>query len=316
YAPEILNEDEVRNKRDQDVIDLDSKHGKETPNDEQDAKSNKKNDGMRYWEWDHFTFVKGETQVPCPYCKKVLAARTKMNGTSTLIQHLKNVCKKSPVYKKVNLKNQATLSFKPINLGETSKGLASHSFSQAKCRKSLAQMCIIDSRPFSVVDDQGFVEFIWDLNPLFKIPSRWTIARDCLSIYKEEAHKLKSLLKNQTVSLTTDTWTSVQKFNFMCLTTHWVDDNWTLRKKILNFFQILNHKGVTIGKLVYRCLHAWGIDQVFTVTVDNASSNDGEINFLVTMLKGPNSILNCKYLHLRCCAHIINLVVKEGLEEQ
>ncbi|GJR89111.1 hypothetical protein Tco_0213122 [Tanacetum coccineum] len=47
YAPEILNEDEVRNKRDQDVIDLDSEHGKETPNDEQDAESDKKNDGMR-----------------------------------------------------------------------------------------------------------------------------------------------------------------------------------------------------------------------------------------------------------------------------
>ncbi|GKB15279.1 hypothetical protein Tco_0849202 [Tanacetum coccineum] len=172
YAPEILNEDEVRNKRDQDVIDLDSKHGKETPNDEHDAESDKKNDGMRSKEWDHFTFVKGETQVTCPYCKKVLAAGTKRNGTSTLIQHLKNVCKKSPVYKKVNLKNQATLSFKPITLGETSERLASHSFSQAKCRKSLAQMCIIDNRPFSVVDDQGFVEFIWDLNPLFKIPSR------------------------------------------------------------------------------------------------------------------------------------------------
>ncbi|GKF69448.1 zinc finger, BED-type containing protein [Tanacetum coccineum] len=128
YAPEILNEDEVRNKRDQDVIDLDSEHGKETPNDEQDAESDKKNGGRRSWVWDHFTFVKGETQVSCPYCKKVLAAGTKRNGTSTLIQHLKNVCKKSPVYKKVDLKNQATLSFKPITLGKTSEGLASHSF--------------------------------------------------------------------------------------------------------------------------------------------------------------------------------------------
>ncbi|GKA48946.1 zinc finger, CCHC-type containing protein [Tanacetum coccineum] len=111
YAPEILNEDEVRNRRDQDVIDLDSKHGKETPNDEHDAESDKKNDNRRSWVWDHFTFVKGETQVPCPYCKKVLAVGTKRNGTSTLIQHLKNVCKKSPVYKKVNLKNQATFAF-------------------------------------------------------------------------------------------------------------------------------------------------------------------------------------------------------------
>ncbi|KAD4585339.1 hypothetical protein E3N88_22940 [Mikania micrantha] len=102
----------------------------------------------------------------------------------------------------------------------------------------------------------------------------------------------------------------------MCLTTHWVDEDWVLKKKILNFCQIPNHKGEIIGKLVYRCLQGWGIDKIFTVTVDNDSSNDGAIRFLQRMLKGPHSILDCKYLHLRCNAHIINLVVKEGLEEQ
>ncbi|PWA35797.1 zinc finger, BED-type [Artemisia annua] len=120
YAPEFLNEDEVSNKRDELVIDLDSDHVKETPNDEQVVESDNKNGGRRSWVWDHFTFVKGETQVPCPYCKTVLAAGTKRNGTSTLIQHLKSVCKKSPVYKKSDLKNQATLSFKPVPMGEPS----------------------------------------------------------------------------------------------------------------------------------------------------------------------------------------------------
>ncbi|GJS05234.1 zinc finger BED domain-containing protein RICESLEEPER 2-like protein [Tanacetum coccineum] len=147
------------------------------------------------------------------------------------------------------------------------------------------------------------------------MPSRWTVARDCLSLFQEEKIKLKKLLKNQTVCLTTDTWTSVQNYNYMCLTAHWIDEKWNLKKKILNFCQIANHKGVTIGKLVYRCLQDWGIDRVFTITVDNASSNDGAIKFLKTLLKGPNSVLDCKYLHLRCCAHIINLVVREGLEE-
>ncbi|GJT86920.1 zinc finger BED domain-containing protein RICESLEEPER 2-like protein [Tanacetum coccineum] len=101
----------------------------------------------------------------------------------------------------------------------------------------------------------------------------------------------------------------------MCLTAHWIDEKWNLKKKILNFCQISNHKGVTIGKLVYHCLQDWGIDRVFTITVDNASSNDGAIKFLKTLLKGPSSELDCKYLHLRCCAHIINLVVRDGLEE-
>ena len=73
---------------------------------------------------------------------------------------------------------------------------------------------------------------------------------------------------------------------------------------------------MTIGNLVYRCLQEWGITSVFIVTVDNASSNDGAIRRLRTLLKGPNAILDCKYMHLRCCAHIINLVVRDGLEEQ
>ena len=177
-------------------------------------------------------------------------------------------------------------------------------------------MCIKDNKPFSIVEDEGFVEFLWDLNPRFKLPSRWTVARDCLKVYAEEAKVIKKLLKGQRVSLTTDTWTSIQNINYMCLTAHWVDDNWKLVKKILNFCQISSHKGETIGKLVYACLAKWGIDRVFTVTVDNASSNEGAIRYLKKQLKGPGAILDCVYMHLRCCAHVINPLVKDGLEDQ
>ena len=51
------------------------------------------------------------------------------------------------------------------------------------------------------------------------------------------------------------------------------------------------------------------------MTVDNATSNDGAIRYLAAMFKGPNAFLDSKYLHLRCCTHIINLVVRDGLEE-
>lgn len=63
-------------------------------------------------------------------------------------------------------------------------------------------------------------------------------------------------------------------------------------------------------------LTKWGIDHVFTITVDNASSNDTAISYLKKFLRGPEAILENKYIHLRYGAHILNLVVKDGLKDQ
>nr|GEW98540.1 hypothetical protein [Tanacetum cinerariifolium] len=228
--------------------------------------------------WDHFPRPKeGATETTCPYCSTVLAANSKQNGTSTLGNHLKNICVTSPLYRSKDKKKQTKLSFKPATMGESGGTLVSHSFNQERCRKAVARMCIKDNQPFSIVEDEGFSELVWELNLEFELPSRWTVARDALSIYQEEAQKLKNILKDQTMCLTTDTWTSVQNYNYICLTAHWVDNSSKLRKKILNFCRISNHKCVTIGNLVYRCLQEWGNTRVFTVTVDNASSNDGAI---------------------------------------
>ncbi|KAL4571005.1 hypothetical protein LXL04_017755 [Taraxacum kok-saghyz] len=66
----------------------------------------------------------------------------------------------------------------------------------------------------------------------------------------------------QRVSLTTDTWTSLQRVNYMCLTAHFIDPEWNLHKKILNFCPILSHKGSQIGELIEKCLLDWGIDKL------------------------------------------------------
>ncbi|XP_050254044.1 zinc finger BED domain-containing protein RICESLEEPER 2-like [Quercus robur] len=63
-------------------------------------------------------------------------------------------------------------------------------------------------------------------------------------------------------------------------------------------------------------LREWIIDGIFTLTVDNASSNLTTIKFLQRVTKDWNgAVLRNKYMHMRCCAHIINLIVGEGLKE-
>ncbi|XP_061358792.1 zinc finger BED domain-containing protein RICESLEEPER 4-like [Gastrolobium bilobum] len=68
--------------------------------------------------------------------------------------------------------------------------------------------------------------------------------------------------------------------------------------------------------MVVSCLSVWGLDHVFSLTVDNASSNDTGIEYLKRGLRLNNTlVLNGDYMHMRCCAHILNLIVKDGLKE-
>ena len=91
----------------------------------------------------------------------------------------------------------------------------------------------------------------------------------------------------------------------MCLRIHFIDDNWRLQKKILNFCQVTNRKGDTIGRQIKTCLLDWGIERVFTETINNASFNDVAISYLSKVVNNWNgAILGCQNMHLRCNAHI------------
>ena len=104
----------------------------------------------------------------------------------------------------------------------------------------------------------------------------------------------------------------------MCITAHWIDREWKLQKRIINFCQISDHKGETIGKELEVCINEWGIQKLFTITVDNASSNNTAIEYIKRKFRTKKGalVLDGEFLHLRCCAHIVNLIVTEGLKEK
>ena len=85
------------------------------------------------------------------------------------------------------------------------------------------------------------------VEPRFPIPHRTTIARACMKFYSSEVDVLRRAFVGQQVCVTMDTWTSIQNLNYMVVTAHFIDGDWTYQKKILNFCPIPNHKGDTIG---------------------------------------------------------------------
>lgn len=57
----------------------------------------------------------------------------------------------------------------------------------------------------------------------------------------------------------------------------------------------------------------WNIEtKISTITVDNCSTNDGMVSIVIDKLFG-DLLCDGAVLHMRCCAHILNLIVKDGL---
>lgn len=56
-------------------------------------------------------------------------------------------------------------------------------------------MIIKDELPFMHVEGEGFIDFVGALQPRFKIPSHWTVFRDCYKVFKNEKDKFKAYFK-------------------------------------------------------------------------------------------------------------------------
>lgn len=52
------------------------------------------------------------------------------------------------------------------------------------------------------------------------------------------------------------------------------------------------------------------------ITVDNASANETAIDWFKRNTTVRDDVIRAhEFIHVRCCAHIINLIVVEGLKE-
>ena len=180
-------------------------------------------------------------------------------------------------------------------------------------------MIITDEMPFSVVEKEGFKRVLNAMQPRFNLVSRTTITKDCINIYETERKKLRFIFESSAscVCLTTDLWTSIQNLGYICLTAHYIDKEWILQKRIINFRVLPTpHRGEIIAQSVETCLLGWGIDKVNTLTVDNASSNDVAATSLKKRLVKRNGLLlDGSMLHVRCFGHVLNLIVKDGIDE-
>jgi len=284
--------------------------------------------------WKDFTRERradGNYVAICKHCKKQLTA-TSRSGTTHLRNHLATCTTTSTrrAGKRRKLVVRRIHHSKSFADGQSGEGHASGDdndnegthFDQELSRRDLVHMIVQHGYRFSMVDDVGFQKFVKNLQPQFRMVSYDTVRADSMEIYEGEKLKLQDVLSKIPcrVSISVDMWESNTQMEYMCLTCHYIDhanDEWKVRKKILNFVPMEAPFTVDqIANLIVEKLHSWGIDRKLgAVVLDNCSGGEIVARELLRILQPRSLLLNGDLFQVRSCAHILNLTIQESWEE-
>ncbi|GFZ21305.1 hypothetical protein Acr_29g0004670 [Actinidia rufa] len=228
----------------------------------------------------------GTKKVECTWCKTKFAIYS-IGVTTQLKRHLDR-CLRCKIAlggtKQKILSIESTGSDSLINV-------SSFTYDYAKVREVASHMILYHEYPFMQMEHVIFNKFMKTAIPHWQKITRTIAKADCVSTYEIHKKKLKSLLKN-----------------IKRITT----------KACPQFLQCTTASlGIIIADALHKCFIDWGIEnKVSTITVDNAKYNDTCLRILKYNFALKKKLpLDEKIFYVRCCAHIVNLLVQDGLGE-
>ncbi|XP_050207485.1 zinc finger BED domain-containing protein RICESLEEPER 2-like [Mercurialis annua] len=260
--------------------------------------------------WNYFIKEEGKNNkrtAKCKACGKSYAADSKY-GTGNMKRHIP-VCPR---------KNSRDIGQSLISLSDGS--LVNVKFDMDVFRELIAMAVIMHDLPFQFVEWEGMKKLLCYLKPDFHIISRNTCRADCIMIFNREKNQVKSMLESTLgkIFLTSDCWSSLTTDGYICLTEHFIGKDWQLQKRILNFcYMPPPHSVVALCDKIHNFICSRQIDmRIFSIILDNAAANDICADLLKNLLLAKGELLNKgNFFHMRCSAHILNLIVQDGLKE-
>ncbi|WOL01307.1 zinc finger BED domain-containing protein RICESLEEPER 2 [Canna indica] len=275
--------------------------------------------------WEHFTIEEvsgGCTRACCKLCKQTFAysSGSKIAGTSHLKRHIAlGSCPKIKYQNKLALasatKSDGDITDHPKRRYRTS--FLSNVFDQDQSYSNLAKMIILHEYPLDMVEQPAFLAFVQSLQPQFKMIDINTIEGEVLSLYQKEKQNLMEVIGTMPgrVSLTIGLWTTSQTLGYICISGQFIDNDWKLHRRILNFMMVSSpHSENALSEVIGVSLSDWNIkSKLFTITLDNnCSSHDIYSANLRDHLSNKNMLmLKGQLFVVRCYANILNLIAQD-----
>lgn len=300
--------------------------------------------------WNHFERVrKGEIcYAVCVHCKKKLSGSSN-SGTTHLRNHLLRCLKRSnydvsQILAAKRKRKDTTVSLTNLTYDEGQNkdeiispiayridpeprkeepsqtvSMGSVKFDQERSRLDLARMIMLHGYPLAMVEHVGFKIFAKNLQPLFEVSSNSATELDCMTIYMKEKQKVYEVVHNLhcRISLSVDMWYSSENARYMCLTAYYVDGDWKLQKKILNFTTLdPSHTDDILSEVVIKCLTDWGIERkLFSMIFDDCSAYEDMVFRIKDWLSQNKPLLkNGELFDVRCAAQVLKSIVEDVME--
>ena len=279
---------------------------------EADKVFSKKLDRNRSLIWNFFAFkgkrglgpIGQETkEVFCNICSKEL----KYSGaTSNLWDHVKRSHENElkAVEDKKNKKIPDIRDWTLPNLSNNNtKTWKKSSVKWKKATELLAKWTCLNTRPFSIVNDEGFIAFIKFIAPEYELPSHTTIVNYIQNLYDEEKQKLQDELKDVAFcAVTTDGGSSSNATSFQDINVHYLDKDLELKSKVLSVQEIKEeHTAVNVRHANDEVLEEFGILDKVSLTV---TDNEPKMNLCYPSFERSG-----------CLCHIEHSSISKGVEK-
>ena len=246
--------------------------------------------------WKYFKRSADDKTVKCTLCSSEM---TYTGGTTNMLNHLglKHPSEQKPSN---NDKQFSMDSFvnSPKKLSSSQSG---------KITQAIADMIIKDYVPLSIVESESFVNLMQIVAPDYKVPSRNTVKSRLIKRYDDERDSLvKELNSVQSVSLTTDTWTSNATESYITVTEHHITDDWEMQSNVLMTRAMPErHTGENLANKLLDCASEFELEnKVESVVHDNARNMQSASD-------------KCEdWGDIGCFGHTLQLCVKPALELQ
>ncbi|RFN45157.1 putative ac transposase [Fusarium flagelliforme] len=250
-------------------------------------------------------YIRGSDKKEVYYCHECTAGKNKQEFLLSMIDPQSGIKKHSSTRKSV--------------LDQQKSAAATNTFfwkdSLEKFKELLIGWIVYCHIAFFQLENRYFRELLFFLNPalLNHLPkAAKTIRSWVMDAFLSKKQRLREDLQRSRsrISISFDLWTSPNPYAILGVIAMWIDTTGKRRTTVLSIRRVYGeHTGENLGSVVLELLKEYDIggDEIGYFMLDNASSNDTAVGFILKELCPWMDSKQRRHRRLRCLGHIVNL---------